>query len=159
MLILLFYYFFLTRDSTNGRHIVVTCMLLQKKIRRCVRQFTHPVSLRSSVCFFFFLRSSFLSFLSFEQSSRSSTHRRKNDTYPAWITCTDIFAEVFSKRKCLNNNCSVKRSAEFRVLGYLESIIRSGNIVLKAIILKFLKREERGMVNKEIARLDRFNNL
>lgn len=109
--------------------------------------------------FFFFLRSSFLSFLLFELSSRSSTHRRKNDTYPAWIRCTDIFAEVFSKRKCLNNNCSVKRSAEFRVLGYLESIIRSGNIVLKAIILKFLKREERGMVNKEIARLDRFNNL
>lgn len=72
MLILLFYYFFLTRDSTNGRHIVVTCMLLQKKIRRCVRQFTHPVSLRSSVCFFFFFfdRASFLFFRSNNRRDR-----------------------------------------------------------------------------------------
>lgn len=73
--------------------------------------------------------------------------------------CRSVFKALNFSLNCLNNNCSVKRSAEFRVLGYLESIIRSGNIVLKAIILKFLKREERGMVNKEIARLDRFNNL
>lgn len=64
-------------------------ILLRKKIRRCVRQFTHPVCLRSSVFFLFFR------FFFFFFSSVRTTNNRdrqliavKNDIYPLWIICT-----------------------------------------------------------------------